>query len=574
MKGGAPKLEALQHGEAGLTSVPPGEAEELLAKLATIAEKPADIVDLYERQISRCKAPADRVRALSRAAQVAASKGQIDRARGFFELALSGTPADDTLAVLEQAARDGDSDTGGERLRRALAGSMAAGGQGARDGGKTRGSLMRRAASMAHRDLDDLEQAFTWLGDALIAHVDPLTLDALEGLGREVGDARRAEATLSRALGEVFDGPLVRQLLARRAKLRREQLEDKAGSAADLKKLHDLSPNDQAVMDELSALLTDLGDYRGMVQLYEDQILRGKDMTARAELARKVARMWEEQLTDPREAADAWRRVLRMKQGDPEATAGLERAKSNMLKKPDPGAEHEAYAPPKLQSAPPPQARPVEAKKVTAPTPPPPPPEPRDDATSPHKGDPLAASMRAALAPEPEVEDEAPVDEEAPVTEGSTDDRPRRPEGLFFRSSGGEEATVSAPLTQPEGDRNTKPADEEQLAAIERTFAPGVGGDELGRTQQGASLDFLDSTLSRPPQVGDAPGNLGDTGEHASALPADENGVDEGEEFEEEVIIADDLAEMLDAEEEGPATEPPPEEPKSKRSIPPPIPRH
>ncbi len=354
VKAGAPRIEALQHGEAGLTSVPPADAEELLAKLAAIAEKPTDVVDLYERQISRCKAPADRVRALARAAQVAASKGQVDRGRGFLELALSGTPNDETLAVLEQAARAGDAQTGGERLRRALCASMANGGQGARDGGKTRGSLMRRAASMAHRDLNDLEQAFTWLGDALIAHVDPLTLDALEGLSREVGDPRRAEATLSRALGEVFDGPLVRQLLARRAKLRREQLDDKAGAGADLKKLHDLSPNDQAVMDELSALLTELGDFRGMVQLYEDQILRGKDMNARAELARKVARMWEEQLADPREAADAWRRVLRMKQADTEATAGLERAKSNMLKKPEPGAEREAYAPPKLQQTPPP----------------------------------------------------------------------------------------------------------------------------------------------------------------------------------------------------------------------------
>ena len=65
-----------------------------------------------------------------------------------------------------------------------------------------------------------------------------------------------------------------------------------------------------------------------MVQLYEDQILRGKDMNARAELARKVARMWEEQLADPREAADAWRRVLRMKPGDAEATQGLERSKN------------------------------------------------------------------------------------------------------------------------------------------------------------------------------------------------------------------------------------------------------
>ena len=114
-------------------------------------------------------------------------------------------------------------------------------------------------------------------------------------------------------------------------------------------------------MDELSALLTELGDYRGMVQLYEDQILRGKDMNARAELARKVARMWEEQLTDPREAADAWRRVLRMKQNDPEATAGLERAKSNMLKKPEPGGG----------------ARSLRAAQAPADSARPPPPEPK-----------------------------------------------------------------------------------------------------------------------------------------------------------------------------------------------------
>ncbi|MGH7294173.1 MAG: tetratricopeptide repeat protein, partial [Polyangiaceae bacterium] len=70
VKAGAPRIEALQHGEAGLTSVPPAEAEDLLVRLAAIAEKPTDVVDLYERQISRCKAPVDRVRALARASQV------------------------------------------------------------------------------------------------------------------------------------------------------------------------------------------------------------------------------------------------------------------------------------------------------------------------------------------------------------------------------------------------------------------------------------------------------------------------------------------------------------------------
>ncbi|HEY8039315.1 MAG TPA: hypothetical protein VIF15_05950 [Polyangiaceae bacterium] len=580
VKAGAPRLEALQHGEAGLTSVPPGDAEELLVRLAAIAEKPNDVVDLYERQISRCKAPADRVKALARASQVAAAKGQLDRARGFFELALSGTPSDETLATLEGAAREGDGATGGERLRRALCASMAAGGQGARDGGKTRGALMRRAASMSHRDLNDLEQAFTWLGDALIAHVDPLTLDALEGLAREVGDPRRAEATLTRALGEVFDGPLVRQLLARRAKLRREQLDDKTGAAADLKKLHDLSPNDQAVMDELSALLTELGDYRGMVQLYEDQILRGKDMNARAELARKVARMWEEQLIDPREAADAWRRVLRMKQGDAEATAGLERAKSNMLKKPEPGAEREAYAPPKLQTVPPPEAK---KASQSAPAPvtdrAPPQSTPPDDAGAP-KIDPLAASLRAALAPEPEDEG---AHEDAQHEGDANNERPPRPEGLFFRSSP-EEVTVSAPGTQPEMARATHHPDEHDLAAIEQTFAPGLPTDELLRTSEGAAMDFLDSTLARPPKLSepppapageaDAAGEAGEGEEEMPDLNSTHGENSEGEEFEEEVIIADDLAEMIDTDDEGggPATEEEPEE-KPKRSVPPPIPR-
>jgi hypothetical protein len=181
-----------------------------------------------------------------------------------------------------------------------------------------------------------VDQALTWIGDALIAHVDAGALDALLSLAEEVKEPRRADDVLSRALAEVFDGPLVRLLLARRAQLRREQLDDRPGAALDLKKLHDLSPSDDAIMAELSSLLTELGDHRALVQLYEDQILRSKDQGVRAELARKVAHAWEGDLADPREAADAWRRVLRLKPGDTEATAGLDRAKSGMLKKSDP----------------------------------------------------------------------------------------------------------------------------------------------------------------------------------------------------------------------------------------------
>jgi tetratricopeptide (TPR) repeat protein len=334
LKAGAPGLEALRLGEEGLTSAPSEKTEPLLARLALIAGDPKEVVDLYERQISRHRTMPERLAALARAAQVAAEHGQIDRARNLFDLALGAAPVDEVVPILERAARETDGRTGGDELRRVLCAALAGGGQGARDSGHTRAVLLRRAAALVYGDLKDAEQAFAWLGEALVAHVDAPTLDALDALARDVREPRRAEATLSHALAEVFEGPLLRQLLARRAKLRREELDDRLGAATDLKKLYDLSPSDPAVLEELSALLTELGDHRAMVQLYEDQILRGKEVTSRAELARKVAQLWERELGDPREAADAWRRVLRMKPGDPEATAGLEGAKANMLRRP------------------------------------------------------------------------------------------------------------------------------------------------------------------------------------------------------------------------------------------------
>ena len=353
---GVDPVEAQQHGESGLTSVPPAEVEPLLARLAALTDAPGTVIDVYERQIGRCRAPGDRLAALARAAQIAAHRGAADRARTFFELALSAGAQEDTLVTLELAASRGDQEQGGTTLRETLAEALAGGGQGARDGGRTRSALLRRAATIAYRELDDVDKAFVWLGDALIALVDPASLDALEELAEQVGDLKRAEQTLGRALNEVFDGPLVRQLLSRRVKLRRERLNDAPGAAQDLKKLHDLSPADVPIMEELSNLLTELGDFRGMVQVLEDQILRGKDPQARAELARKVARLWEEQLKDPREAADAWRRVLRMKQGDPEAQAGLERAKTNMLKQRQDQESQAARAPaassPAIEEAP------------------------------------------------------------------------------------------------------------------------------------------------------------------------------------------------------------------------------
>lgn len=436
---GVDPQEALVHGEQALSSVAPADVEALLDRLGKLAVAPGHVIDLYERQIVRCKAPADRLNALARAAEVAADHQALDRARGFFDLSLGAGVQEDTLAALEDVSRSADQRRGDTRLTAILADALAAGGQGSRDGGRTRSALLRRAADLAFRDLGDADKAFKWVGDALVTHVDEAGLDALDALSNEVGDMRRSEVVLSRALEEVFDGPLVRKLLARRAELRRVQLADVTGAAADLKRLHDLSPSDTAVTDQLLALYTELADYKGMVQLYEDMILRGKDPASRAELARKVARLWEEKLEDYREAADAWRRVLRMKSGDPEGTEGLERAKAGMLNKPSkppaPPKEDAPPAPPKAADAPPPPApggdllpsfplkSSPELQLVTQPN--------------------ASEAFEAAMTTEPDA-DEDPTQPPVPAAFAPAPTKPQRPDLTF---PGDDEITVTGSIS-------------------------------------------------------------------------------------------------------------------------------
>ncbi|MFO0569789.1 MAG: hypothetical protein U0263_29335 [Polyangiaceae bacterium] len=143
--------EAIQHGEQALSSVGPGEVEFLLDRLGRLAQAPGHVIDVYERQIVRCKAPPDRLAALARAAEVAAEHDALDRSRGFFDLALGAGVQDDTLQTLEEVSRASDHRRGDTRLTSTLADALAAGGQGSRDGGRTRSALLRRASQLAFR---------------------------------------------------------------------------------------------------------------------------------------------------------------------------------------------------------------------------------------------------------------------------------------------------------------------------------------------------------------------------------------------------------------------------------------
>lgn len=324
---------AIQHGEQALAGVPSERSEPLLARLAALAETPGGQLDVYERHADRIKEPHERWLALSRSAQVGVRVGEMKRASGFLRRALLGPVPQGGLEVLEQAARDADAERGPEdtSLRSLLIRATAHAGQSVHASASVRSGLLCRAALLAYRELGDDDQAFAWLADALVTCVSPALLDSLSELSLAVGDHSREAAVLTAALEEVFDLPSVKLLLQRRAAVRSNHLHKAADAAADLSRLNELLPGDSEVLAELRSLYTELGDHQNLVNLYEDQIVRTRDSDEqRADLARLVAQLWSNELDNPREAAEAWRRVLRLCPDDTEAKAGFEKARERM----------------------------------------------------------------------------------------------------------------------------------------------------------------------------------------------------------------------------------------------------
>lgn len=86
-----------------------------------------------------------------------------------------------------------------------------------------------------------------------------------------------------------------------------------------------------AYRELLEAVLEQAGRTTDLVASLEKRWSLEKDAARRLTLARRIADVLERSDADPREVADAWRRVLRLEPKDAHATAALERAKARAL---------------------------------------------------------------------------------------------------------------------------------------------------------------------------------------------------------------------------------------------------
>lgn len=320
---GGEALETVTQAERALLDIEAPIAEGLLAELSALLPDPDEKIALYERQAHRAKEEAGRLGWSMRAVEVSCELRRGERAKSHLQAEIGKAATEEALDTLEGllAGRHVD-------VTKAFVLALQDETTANRLGPRGRAMRLLRAARLTREQLGNNEGADALLVQSLACHVDDAGIAAVHQLCS--ADPEAGLAVIGRALGEVYDGPLVRRLLKERAELLlgagRVAL-----AAEDLKRLHDLSPGDVDTAAKLGGLYEDLGDSRGLIQLHEDQILRGRDAAKRLELARRVAMLWEERVGDAREAADAWRRVLRMKAGDEDATKGLERAKSGKL---------------------------------------------------------------------------------------------------------------------------------------------------------------------------------------------------------------------------------------------------
>jgi hypothetical protein len=314
-------------------------------------------------------------------------------------------------------------------------------------------------------------------------------------------------------------------------------------------------------------------------------------MNARAELARKVARMWEEQLKDARETADAWRRVLRMKPGDTEATQGLERAKANMLKKADPGAS-DAYAPPVFAASGSVPAAAL-AKEPAATTGEEPATLDAKPSSTMETATRSGESPRAKQSPSDPPTQSRPLDESGSIPSATTSNplpfpapppsapRSERPKDLWFRASqdeitmsalssatGGNEPTLDQKVEPPQltpsdgvytsvnKERFPSPTATKRTPLDEEPSSPEGSEADLSRTSEQPVFDdsMLEATNARPQGIEErqalheAPDVITSTSIDARPLRASASGGHKriNPDGSEEFIMADDLVDLIE----------------------------
>jgi tetratricopeptide (TPR) repeat protein len=188
---------------------------------------------------------------------------------------------------------------------------------------RERAELYRRCARLLRGPLADELAAAEAFREVLSFAEDPEALDFLRRQAVRVDDPVELADILRRLAASTTDLRQQRDLLFERALLLADRLEQPDQAASLLRSiLVELDPSFPAAIEELIAICEARDDYAGLAVGLERQLVLARTDRARAEIAERLAGLYEDKLEDPAKATVA---LLAWSAAEPRGTEPLRR---------------------------------------------------------------------------------------------------------------------------------------------------------------------------------------------------------------------------------------------------------
>jgi tetratricopeptide (TPR) repeat protein len=172
-------------------------------------------------------------------------------------------------------------------------------------------AALRELARVQEARLGQRGTAFLTLCRAL--QLDPASdgvREEVERLAEETGSHEELAAVYESVVDALPSGPLAERLFTVLARVQDTRLDDVRAAEATYRRILAFDPTNPGALDALAAMFLRRSAWRDYVVALEQKLEAAGPIEARKPLLREVARVWDEHLEDPVEAAAALQRAL------------------------------------------------------------------------------------------------------------------------------------------------------------------------------------------------------------------------------------------------------------------------
>ncbi|NPC73068.1 tetratricopeptide repeat protein [Corallococcus exiguus] len=174
-------------------------------------------------------------------------------------------------------------------------------------------AVLREIARVQEERLGQKDVAFLALCRALqLDAAEDALREEVERLADETGSHEELAAVYEEVADELPRGPLAERIYATLARIHDSRLDDPQAAEAAFRKILEFDPTNATALDGLAAVFQRRGRDREYVVALEQKLEAAGSIEARKGILKEIARVWDETLDDPTEAASALLRALEL----------------------------------------------------------------------------------------------------------------------------------------------------------------------------------------------------------------------------------------------------------------------